>query len=167
MGDVQNNDGVKEDVESKSNMKPKRSVLRKIIGWIIYLGVVAALVIYTPKLLSQWLGTDTPIAAITSGSMWPELKIGDLVLVQAVKKEAIQIGDIVVYKNKNGFTIHRVIEMKENVLTTKGDANNISDSPIEFKEIIGKTLEWGNGKPVRIPKLGYISIWASRTKNIK
>jgi len=147
--------------------KKKKSVLRKILGWLVYIAIIVAMVYYTPKLLSEWLGTDSPIAAITSGSMWPALKKGDLVLVKAVKQDEIAVGDIVVYTNKQGFTIHRIIEIKGEKIITKGDANNISDTPIMFKDIVGKTLEWGSGKPIRIPEMGYISIWVNSKRNSK
>lgn len=145
--------------------KKKKSALRKIIGWVIYLAVIVAMVYYTPKILTKALGTDSPIAAITSGSMWPALKKGDLVLVKAVQKEELQVKDIVVYKNQKGFTIHRIIDMNGEKIITKGDANNISDVAITYKDIVGKTLSWSSGNPIRIPKMGYISIWVNSIRN--
>lgn len=97
--------------------------------------------------------------------MWPVLKRGDLVLVKAVKtKEELAVGDIVVFKNLQGFTIHRITEINEKNIVTKGDANNVSDNPVQFTDILGKTLEYKNGKPVRIPKLGNLSIWLNKKK---
>ncbi len=125
----------------KTKKKKKKSVLRKIIGWAVYIAIIVALVYFIPKILSRTLGTDTPIAAITSRSMWPALKVGDLVFVKAVNVSDIEVNDIVVYKNEEGFTIHRVIDINKNKIITKGDAHNISDEPLAFNDVIGKALE--------------------------
>ncbi len=149
-------------------VKKKKSVLRKIIGWVVYLAVVGTLMYFTPKALSEYLGTDTPIAAITSGSMWPALKKGDLVFVKAVGSEKnLEIGDIIVFKNPKGYTIHRIVEKTDLAIKTKGDANNISDVPIKFSDVVGKTLEYSNGRPVRIPRMGYFSIWLNGRRQIE
>ena len=89
--------------------------------------------------------------------MWPVLKKGDLILIKGVSgKDDIGIGDIVVYTNEKGFTIHRVVEIKEDTFITKGDANNVKDKPVEYDKLIGKTLNFKN-KPIRIPYLGRLS----------
>ncbi len=139
-------------------------IAKNIIGWILYIALLAVLVFGVPKGLAYVLKTPYPMASITSGSMWPELKKGDLVLIKGIdSKEQIQIGDIVVYKNEKGFTIHRVIKMNEETLVTKGDANNVEDTAIAYDEIIGKTLNLNN-KPLRIPALGFISVLINRNK---
>ena len=138
--------------------------VKKTIGWIVYIAILFGLVFGTPKLLVYVLDTEYPMASITSGSMWPSLKKGDLVVIKGVNsKEDIAINDIVVYVNPKGFTIHRVIELKEDTLTTKGDANNVSDSPIKYEEVIGKALIYKN-KIVKIPKIGHISLLINKPK---
>ena len=98
------------------------------------------------------------MAAITSGSMWPTLKTGDMVFIQGVRdKDEFAVGDIVVYQNPEGFTIHRVEEKLPDEVITKGDANNTQDTPVKYEDIVGKTVEF-RGKPLRIPWLGNISI---------
>ena len=143
--------------------KPKRKKLIKdILGWVVYLAFLAGLVWATPKLLSRFLNTPYPIAAITSSSMWPALKKGDLVFIKGIEnKEEIQKDDIVVYDNAQGFTIHRVVSLDENRLITKGDANNTTDQPISYSKIVGKTLSFNN-KVLRIPALGNVSIFLSK-----
>lgn len=147
-----------------------RMKIKSIIEILAYIIIVAVLVVGTPKALVYALGTEYPIASITSGSMWPELKKGDLVFIKYADKNDLAIGDIVVYKNlsagsrqASGFTIHRIIELNEETLKTKGDANNVADAPVEYDKIIGKTVNWKE-KPVRIPWLGKITIWASGLK---
>jgi len=131
---------------------------KDLIGWVLYIAVLVGLVYGTPRVLASVLDTAYPMAAITSGSMWPALKKGDLILIKGIdSKEEVKEGDIIVYKNPKGFTIHRVVKINEDTLITRGDANNVSDSPIKYEEIIGKTLSF-NGKIVRIPLLGNINI---------
>src|SRR4030042_4859664 len=138
--------------------------VKSIISWVIYLAVLAALVWGTPKALSYILETEYPMASITSGSMWPVLKVGDMVLIKGVEsKNDVSIGDIVVYKNPLGFTIHRVIEKNEKTIVTKGNDNNISAAPVPYDEVIGKTVNFNSG-PIRIPYLGNISIMLNRAK---
>jgi len=139
-------------------------VLKSTIGWVLYIALLIGLVYGIPEGLAYVLKTEHPMASITSGSMWPELKKGDLILIKGIDgKEEINIGDVIVYSNIKGFTIHRVIEMNEDSLVTKGDANNVKDSPIKYEEIIGKALTI-NEKPLRIPFLGIISVFINKDK---
>lgn len=127
---------------------------------------LAGLIYGIPKGLSYWLGTSYPMAAITSGSMWPALKTGDMVFIEGVSnKDQIRVGDIIVYKNPKGFTIHRVIKIDGESIQTQGDANNIADRPIKFGEVVGKTLNI-NGKPLRIPMMGNVNILANKSKQL-
>ncbi len=136
-----------------------KKFLKSLAGWIIYIGILIGLIYGIPKGLAYFLKTDYPLASITSASMWPALKEGDLVLIKGIEgKEEIKEGDIVVYQNPKGFTIHRVIKLSENTLITKGDANNVNDGPIEYNQIIGKIVNFRN-KPLRIPLLGMVSIF--------
>jgi signal peptidase len=142
-----------------------KRILKSLLGWTIYLVVLVSLVYGIPKFMAYVLETPYPMAAITSGSMWPVLKKGDMVLIKGINsKDDIKIGDIVVYKNSRGFTIHRVTKMNEETVITKGDANNISDMPVSYEEIMGKTVNIGQ-KPLIIPLLGNVSILINKTKD--
>jgi len=144
--------------EKADEKNKKKGFLKNIIEWLIYIVVFVLIVWGTPKALVAALGTEYPIASITSGSMWPELKKDDLVLIKGVStKNEIEIGDIVVFANEKGFTIHRVIKKYETKFVTKGDANNIEDSPTGYDQLIGRAVEWKNGKPIKISKLGFLS----------
>ena len=134
--------------------------LKNIIEWVAYFVIIIIIAYGTPIALTKVFKTEHPIASITSSSMWPALKKGDIVLIKAVSKEDIQVGDVIVYQNPKGFTIHRVVKLKEEVLITRGDANNVNDKPVKYEEVVGKMIEW-NGKPFRIPYLGKISVWIS------
>lgn len=136
---------------------------KSIINTVIYIAIIGAIVFGVPSFLSWKLGTEYPIAAITSGSMWPILKEGDLIFIKAVSKDEIEIDDIVVWQNANGFTIHRVVELKVSTLVTKGDGNFTKDKPVRYENVIGATVELA-GKPARIPYLGFISMFGGKIK---
>jgi len=151
--------------DSKKGGKPRlfgKKGLKSIGIALLYILVLLSLIYAIPQTLSWALGTNHPMASITSRSMWPALNKGDLVFIKGIDNKAeVQIGDIIVYKNPKGFTIHRVIQLKENSLVTQGDANNIKDAAIKYEEIVGKALTL-KGKPAKIPFLGNISVWINR-----
>ena len=76
------------------------------------------------------------ISVVLSGSMEPELSVNDLVFVRA--QDGYEIGDIVVYQEGRSLVIHRIISIDGDEIVTKGDANNIADSPISIKDVKGK-----------------------------
>lgn len=86
---------------------------------------------------------------VLTGSMSPTINIGDDVLIKVTKN--IQNNDIVVFDNKqnDNFIIHRVVQINENNVITKGDSNNVIDKAISKENIIGKVL-------IIFPKLGKI-----------
>jgi len=141
-----------------------KKILKSVLGWIIYIAVLVGLIYGIPKGLAFVLKTEYPMASITSGSMWPVLKKGDLILIKGIQnRDEIKVGDIIVYKNPKGFTIHRVVEIKEDTIVTKGDANNVNDAPVKYEDIIGKILTL-NQNPLRIPVLGTVGIFVNRNK---
>lgn len=135
----------------------KIKIIKTTIEWLLYIIFVVLIIWGTPKVLAKVLDTPYPIASITSSSMWPVLKSGDMVFIRGVKgKSDIKVGDIVVYNNERGFTIHRVIKLGEETFITKGDANNVEDQPVKYQELIGKTVNF-KGKPLHLPLLGKLS----------
>jgi len=158
---------IRKELKRKNQKKIVR-ILKTVVGTILYVSILVLIVWGTPQALSYYLKTDFPMAAITSGSMWPELKKNDLIFIEGISAQEMKIGDIVVYKagvlgngGAEGFVIHRVIEIKDNSFVTKGDANTATDSPTNFTKLVGRAVEIGD-KPLRIPKLGFISTTISR-----
>jgi signal peptidase I len=139
-------------------------IIKTVLEWVIYVVIFFAIVWGTPKVLVKVLHTDYPIASITSGSMWPELKVGDIVFIKGYdgNKSSLKIGDVVVYKNNAAsstlplFTIHRIIRLNDNTLITQGDANNITDLPIAYSQVVGRMITVKN-QPLKIPYLGKLS----------
>lgn len=156
----------------KTEIKKHKSVLRSTFHWLLYFISVGALIWGFPRFLSWKLGTNYPIAAVTSGSMWPELKRGDLVLIQGASKESIGVGDIVVWQQggssansgQAGFIIHRVVKLSEEGVITKGDGNFKEDLLVDWDKVVGKAITRG-GKAFRAPYLGFMSIIGADIRN--
>ncbi len=98
------------------------------------------------------LHTDTPVVAVFSNSMVPEFSKGDMIIVSG--PSGLSVGDIVVYDNPNYKypIIHRVIEIKDGKVRTKGD-NNASPDPWEtpISNVHGKAV-------FEIPYLGWVKV---------
>lgn len=149
------------------NSKKKNRLKSFLWNFFFYVIFVGGIVFGLPKFLVWSLGTEYPMAAITSGSMWPALKEGDLVFIRGVKEiSEIKVGDIIVFSNEtsNSLTIHRIISIKEGVITTKGDANKTDDNPISFDKVVGRTLTFRGDKPFRVPHLGSVTVFASKLR---
>jgi signal peptidase len=66
--------------------------------------------------------------AITSGSMTPEINIGDVVVSTPVSISDVKVGDIIVFKGDSNLVVHRVVGFsRDNCFITKGDANENND----------------------------------------
>ena len=77
-------------------------------------------------------------SVVLSGSMEPTLSVDDLVIVRAA--EHYEVGDVVVYQSGQSLVIHRIVEIDDTAVVTKGDANNIEDSPVAVTEIKGRMV---------------------------
>ncbi len=131
---------------------------------LLYVAIAGGVLWGLPTFLSWKLETPYPIAGVTSSSMWPALKRGDLILIEGVLRDDIQKDDIVVWKHDGGFTIHRVVELNQKTLVTKGDGNFDTDEPVRYEDVIGRALET-HGRLFRIPYLGFVTITAQKYIN--
>src|SRR3989344_8794896 len=111
-----------------------KRVLKFLLNVGIYAAIVVGMLFGLPRFLSWSLKTPYPMAAITSGSMWPVLNEGDLVFIQGDRPlEELKVGDIIVWRGSDGlgFTIHRIARLDGSQIITKGVANFSEDPPIE------------------------------------
>ena len=77
---------------------------------------------------------------IQSGSMLPELQIGEIIIL--LEQENYKIDDIITYKVENSYFItHRIVQITDEGYITKGDANNTEDETVVKQEQIqGKVI---------------------------
>jgi signal peptidase I len=94
---------------------------------------------------------------IISGSMSPEIEVGDVILVRRIGPEEVQLGDVLMFREEYARISHRVIEIREDerglpLFITKGDANAHPDrDPVIAENVIGKVVHV-------LPKIGWVTI---------
>ena len=87
-----------------------------------------------------------------------QIQVNDLIFLDKVTSlDEVKLYDIICYENDENLRIvHRVVEVNENYLITRGDANNADDNiQIRLDDIVGKY----NG--IKIPGIGSFTFFLS------
>ena len=111
--------------------------------------------------LTAYFGAQNPFYVVSSGSMYPELAMHDIIVISGhAPFEDVRIGDIIVFdrkKDQDKVIVHRVVAVVDDdplTLRTKGDNNQNSivgtDYPITEEEYKGTVIHV-------IPQVGYIT----------
>jgi len=111
--------------------------------------------------LTAYFGAQNPFYVVSSGSMYPELAMHDIIVISGhAPFEDVRIGDIIVFdrpKDHDKVIVHRVVAVVDDdplTLRTKGDNNQNSmvgtDYPITEEEYKGTVIHV-------IPQVGYIT----------
>lgn len=81
-----------------------------------------------------------------------QFNANDIVIVKKVNNiNELKLYDVISYINEDNVNIiHRIIEIDNDSIITRGDSNNISDKPIKFSQVVGVYTNF------KIPKLGLI-----------
>lgn len=129
-----------------------KKVVRFIVNTALLVIIVAGLALTVPRL------ANIKPYVVLSGSMEPDIMTGSIAYVDENAKNP-KVGDVITftYEDKST-TTHRVYARKGDSITTKGDANETIDSPIDIKQLVG-TVRFS------IPYFGYI--YDEATKNAK
>lgn len=123
--------------------------MKKVLSWIANIVIVILILIVVLSLVSNVKGKNNYVLdyfslKVLSGSMEPDIKVGDVVVVKKVDGTDVKAGDVVTYKIGNDvYVTHRVIEVVEEdgkfLFKTKGDANNKEDDGlIKEEDLVGK-----------------------------
>ncbi len=145
----------------------RRTKFRKTVEASVFIAVLL-LALFSRQILSVVTGSSVPLAVVDGYSMCPTLREGDLVISYKAPPEDIHTGDIIIYKSYSGeLIIHRVIKVVkingEYYYITKGDNNKAPDPyKIPYDRVEGKVLEVSDGVVLKIPYLGYLSLWIHR-----
>ena len=134
------------------------SSIRGIVKDIIIVATCVAVVWIG---LTAYFGAQTPFYVVSSGSMYPELAMHDIIVISGhALFEDVRIGDIIVFdrpKDHDKVIVHRVVAVVDDdplTLRTKGDNNQNSmvgtDYPITEEEYKGTVIHV-------IPQVGYIT----------
>ena len=125
------------------------NIIKNVICWTLIVCLVSMLIIF---LMARTSG-ETPsvfgysILRVSSGSMEPELIVGDVIIDKKIEDYSdIKKGDVVTFKgagNLSGMLVtHKVIkapyyENGELMIQTRGIANEIADEPILMTAVTG------------------------------
>ena len=134
------------------------SSIRGIVKDIIIVATCVAVVWIG---LTAYFGAQNPFYVVSSGSMYPELAMHDIIVISGhAPFEDVRIGDIIVFdrpKDHDKVIVHRVVAVVDDdplTLRTKGDNNQNSivgtDYPITEEEYKGTVIHV-------IPQVGYIT----------
>ena len=123
--------------------------------------IVAVCVVVIWIGLQAYFGAQNPFYVVSSGSMYPELAMYDIIVISGhTSFDDVKIGDIIVFdrpKDHSKVIVHRVVAVVDDdprTLRTKGDNNQNSivgtDYPITNEEYIGKVVHV-------VPQVGFIT----------
>lgn len=146
---------------AREKNKPKGKVFRviKIVKNIIFGVILAALVAVMIVVLTAHFNGETPklfghaVYRVSSASMVPSLKVGDIILCRDCDPMELKVGDIITYNGTTGEfagkkVTHRVVkepylnnENDKYYLVTKGDDNPVDDTPIAVSQVTGKFVK--------------------------
>lgn len=136
--------------DSEKKKKRIRAVVR--VTLLVIAALIVGLNVYGIN-ASRLAGNTVPMpfgvgaAVVLSGSMEPELSVGDLLIV--VSCDSYELRDVIVYQDGQTAITHRIVSISDNGIVTRGDANNVDDDPITFEQIKGKVA-------FSIPFVGYL-----------
>lgn len=148
-------ESAKTDNTEKTEKKDRFKVLRIIKNVILGTLIAFLTLVLIMSLISRINGSSPALFGyslyrVSSGSMAPELGVGDVILVHSCDGMDVKKDDIVTYVATSGemsgkLITHRVVEApyqegSEYYLITKGDANDYADDPVNANQIEGKML---------------------------
>ena len=122
-------------------MKQFKMILRTLL--IIFVSLVVGFNLYTWNAQSL-MGNTLPMsfgygaAVVLTGSMEPTIHVNDVILV--AEQPTYAENEIAVYQSGSILVVHRILDITDGMVTTKGDANNAPDAPIELSAVKGKVV---------------------------
>jgi len=130
--------------------RSERAERSSLLGWTVVSVTGILMVWFSTGLLGVY--PTIPL----SGSMRPQMEVGDLGILVKVRPEKIGVGDVIHFHRDNGMVMHRVYEIRTEggkSFITKGDANRSPDlDPVLPKQVRGKVV-------AIIPRIGWVSIY--------
>lgn len=161
--------------DTKNTETTKSNNIMTIIGIIICIILIPILIINITLIIKSHTNKDDvpkiggycPLIVLT-GSMEPEIKDGDLIIVKQIDGNDVKVGDVISFfdpeSTSNSVLTHRVTEIiNENgslSFRTKGDANNTEDKmAVPEDELVGIYKS-------RIPGAGNIAMFMQSTAGL-
>jgi signal peptidase I len=77
---------------------------------------------------------------VAGNSMLPTLRVGDTVVVEAMRDTTMRPAEIVVFVQGGVFCTHRVLKSCGSYVITRGDANRHLDFPVSSEECLARVV---------------------------
>ena len=123
----------------RTGQKKMKQTLKKI--WNVVSTILVIVIVLCSVFLMGSRLIGYRVFNILTGSMAPQYNEGDLIYVKQVSPEEVQVGDPITFVLNEELVVatHRVVEIDSETshFYTKGDANDIIDAPVHFKNLIG------------------------------
>ena len=152
---------VREIFQEENHLKYRVSNEGSHLSWVTT-SVAAILIIW----FAMGVFSYVPKVILT-GSMQPQIRVGDVVIVHRIEKQQVrsevQVGDIIMFPVNDMKVTHRVIGIRhvegKNYYTTKGDANpDVDINPVSQGNVLGKVV-------MTVPKVGWLSLFVKGAVN--
>ncbi len=122
--------------------------------------LVAWIFVYLVGLLGLWVtlvasATGWHPVVITSGSMAPVLRIGDVILIEDHPDDLLGQRSVITFERDGDVITHRIfeVETEKGVYITKGDANlNVDTDAVEVDDVVGVAR-------LVVPLIGLPFVW--------
>lgn len=133
-------------------VKLAKQIARSLINLIIIIALIAGIAFFV------MLAAGYQVAVVASGSMEgtakDSIQTGSLCFTDTeYDYDELKVGDVIAFTNGKMAVTHRIYEMEDGLIRTKGDANEDPDPYyIGEEHVIGKVA-------FTIPYLGYAADW--------
>lgn len=134
-------------------MKKTLGIVVLVVQILLCIAIVLLLVYNVCSMVQRAQGNRMPVilgysfASVVSGSMEPEIAVGDIVVVKS--QQEYERGDVITFydSSKDEYVTHRIIFVSEDgSFLTKGDANNTDDKlAIPPSAVVGKVVSVWHG----------------------
>lgn len=135
-------------VERRIKTKPIWKIVKTAFKALIVAVMLLLVVFNGYKLIQRYVyGNGMPTvfgygsAVVVSGSMEPELRINDLVIVKA--QQGYELGDVIMFYDSSAgaYVTHRIVSVSAEGFGTQGDANNAPDQYlVPTDAVVGKVV---------------------------
>ena len=131
-------------------MSPLKKITKLIVNIFTYVLLVILICVIYGKLVITFGNNVYPnyfgytFFEVASGSMKPALQVNDVIIVK-ITNEGLKKGDIIAFQGETAIITHRILYIDGDIITVKGDNNNID------KRIFGSTITF-----FQTPSLGTI-----------
>jgi len=145
---------IREVAKPGLSQRPMVVVLRLWMGVLSMFMLIVSLGL-VGMTLGAWVLGYRPVV-VTTGSMEPSIRPGDVVITRKVKpRESLGSQSVINFLDPNGagYRLHRIVEVDRNGYRTKGDANPTTDSAeVPPQNVKGVGL-------VLAPFAGFLPLW--------